>query len=63
MEKLPLLVHGKPITDHGGEDNVGAELRLQYIAGITPKPLASTCYTLSCPAASIVAVKESCGTI
>ncbi|MGO8235290.1 hypothetical protein ACC806_03640 [Rhizobium ruizarguesonis] len=29
MEKLPLLVHGKPITDHGGEDNVGVEQRLQ----------------------------------
>lgn len=28
MEKLPLLVHEKAITDHGGEDNVGAEHRL-----------------------------------
>jgi hypothetical protein len=28
MEKLPLLVHGKPITDQGGEDNVGTEHRL-----------------------------------
>jgi len=28
MEKLPLLVHGKPITDHGGDDNMGAEHRL-----------------------------------
>ena len=29
MEKLPLLVHGKPITDQGGEDNLGAEHRLR----------------------------------
>lgn len=29
MEKLPLLVHGKAITDQGGEDNVGSEHRLQ----------------------------------
>jgi hypothetical protein len=23
MEKLPLLVHGKAITDYGSEENVG----------------------------------------
>jgi hypothetical protein len=31
MEKLPLLVHGKPITDYNGEDNVGLEQRLPFI--------------------------------
>jgi len=30
MEKLPLLVHGKPITDQGGEDDVGAGHRLLF---------------------------------
>ncbi|GLR60103.1 hypothetical protein GCM10007919_48310 [Rhizobium indigoferae] len=29
MEKLPLLVHGKAITDQCGEDNVGAAHRLR----------------------------------
>jgi hypothetical protein len=29
MEKLPLLVHGKAITDYGSEDNVGLEQRLR----------------------------------
>ncbi|WP_210251820.1 hypothetical protein, partial [Rhizobium rhizogenes] len=29
MEKLPLLIHGKPITDQGGEDNVGMKHRLR----------------------------------
>jgi hypothetical protein len=32
MEKLPLLIHGKPITDQGGEDNVGMKHRLRLIA-------------------------------
>jgi hypothetical protein len=26
--ETPVLIHGKAITDHGGEDNVGAEHRL-----------------------------------
>ena len=29
MEKLPLLVHGKPITDYGIQNNVGMEQRLR----------------------------------
>lgn len=40
MEKLLLLVHGKPITDQEGEINVGSEHRLRteakkarYVAG------------------------------
>ncbi|MBY5614247.1 hypothetical protein HFO42_06615 [Rhizobium leguminosarum] len=32
MEKLPLLVHGKAITDQGGEDNVGMEHRLRFFS-------------------------------
>jgi hypothetical protein len=30
MEKLPLLVHGKAITDQKDEDNVEAEHRLRW---------------------------------
>jgi len=30
MEKLPLLVHGKAITDQGRQDNVGVEQRLRF---------------------------------
>jgi len=36
MEKLALLVHGKAITDQGGEDNVGSEHRLLFKSERSP---------------------------
>jgi len=35
-KKLPLLVHGKPITDQKDEDNVEAEHRLQIDNKLMP---------------------------
>lgn len=35
MEKLPLLVHGKAITDQEGQDNVGREHRLPLFSAVT----------------------------
>jgi hypothetical protein len=37
MEKLPLLVHAKAITDHGGENNVEVGHRLRLMHQMTAK--------------------------